>query len=170
MKQALMILCTLFLLTNALASEAAPKDSAELFLIQSTKSATIKPIQGKSNQYLITLQNVEPYVGYLSDRPTRVFGYMTMQNYLNLWTNGVDNFQQSPPNVSIESALKSNLNEKLSIMGEITTPKYDAKKDTISYVLTTPKNNGKIQATELGYTIMLIDSALVHWNPGGFGA
>ena len=46
----------------------------------------------------ITLVGASPSTLYFSDRPERVVGHMTTQQFVEEWTEGADSFASDPPN------------------------------------------------------------------------
>ena len=46
----------------------------------------------------LTLKDVTPSTLYFSDRPQRVVGHMTTADFVDLWAEGDNNFEEDPPN------------------------------------------------------------------------
>src|SRR5262245_11347818 len=46
----------------------------------------------------MTLRGCSPSTLYFSDRPERVVGHMTTEQFVDQWTNGPDSFASDPPN------------------------------------------------------------------------
>ena len=51
-----------------------------------------------SDQSTLTLQDVAPSTLYFSDRPERVVGHMTTEQFLEQWSDGPNSFLEDPPN------------------------------------------------------------------------
>jgi len=51
-----------------------------------------------SDQATLTLQEVSPSTLYFSDRPERVVGHMTTEQFIAQWTEGPNSFAEDPPN------------------------------------------------------------------------
>ena len=51
-----------------------------------------------SNQTTLTLEDVSPSTLYFSDRPERVVGHMTTEQFVKQWTEGPNSFFEDPPN------------------------------------------------------------------------
>jgi hypothetical protein len=51
-----------------------------------------------SDQTRLTLQDVSPSTLYFSDRPERVVGHMTTEQFVQQWTEGPNSFFEDPPN------------------------------------------------------------------------
>ena len=52
----------------------------------------------KSDGTTLTLKDVTPSTLYFSDRPKRVVGHMTTAEFVDLWAEGDNNFEEDPPN------------------------------------------------------------------------
>ncbi len=46
----------------------------------------------------LTLKDVTPSTLYFSDRPKRVVGHMTTVDFVDLWAEGDNSFEEDPPN------------------------------------------------------------------------
>ena len=46
----------------------------------------------------LTLHGLTPSTLYFSDRPERVVGHMTTAQFVQMWTEGPNSFQEDPPN------------------------------------------------------------------------
>src|SRR5664279_236755 len=51
-----------------------------------------------SDQTTLTLHDVAPSTLYFSDRPERVVGHMTTEQFIGQWTEGPNSFDEDPPN------------------------------------------------------------------------
>ena len=52
----------------------------------------------KSSEGVLTLSGVSPATLYFSDRPERVVGHMTNEQFIEGWSLGENNFATDPPN------------------------------------------------------------------------
>jgi hypothetical protein len=52
----------------------------------------------RGNDASLTLQGIAPSTLYFSDRPVRVVGHMTNEQFVDQWTHGPDSFEVDPPN------------------------------------------------------------------------
>ena len=52
----------------------------------------------KSDGTTLTLTDVTPSTLYFSDRPKRIVGHMTTADFVDLWAEGDNNFEEDPPN------------------------------------------------------------------------
>ena len=46
----------------------------------------------------LTLNEVTPSTMYFSDRPKRIVGHMTTADFVDLWSEGDNSFEEDPPN------------------------------------------------------------------------
>jgi hypothetical protein len=51
-----------------------------------------------SDQATLTLGDVSPSTLYFSDRPERVVGHLTTEQFVNQWSEGPNSFLEDPPN------------------------------------------------------------------------
>jgi hypothetical protein len=51
-----------------------------------------------SDQTTLTLQDISPSTLYFSDRPERVVGHMTTEQFVAQWKEGPNSFLEDPPN------------------------------------------------------------------------
>lgn len=51
-----------------------------------------------SEESTLTLQDVSPSTLYFSDRPERVVGHMTTDQFVDQWSEGPNSFLEDPPN------------------------------------------------------------------------
>lgn len=147
--------------------------------LQSAKSGSLVPISAEKGSYLITLNNVDPYLSYFSDRPNRVTGLLPLDNFIKLWSHGSNKFDTNPPNVAIETT-KIKLffdKKKATILATLTQPAYNKKTHQLSYRLTTLTTKlPRFKKAKLGFTELFIDGINIkankfpiHWHPGGIG-
>ncbi len=70
-----------------------PKEIQALF-VQTAKSVVFE--NGK-----LTLNGLAPTTLYFSDRPDRVVGHITSDEFLDAWDEGEDSFADDPPNAAL---------------------------------------------------------------------
>lgn len=51
-----------------------------------------------SDQQTLTLHGLSPSTLYFSDRPERVVGHMTTEQFVAMWGEGPNSFEEDPPN------------------------------------------------------------------------
>src|SRR3979411_609244 len=57
----------------------------------------------RSGPGTLTLLRVSPSTLYFSDRPERVVGHISAQQFMHLWDEGDDSFAEDPPNAVLAS-------------------------------------------------------------------
>jgi len=57
-----------------------------------------------SNKDTLRLDRIAPSTLYFSDRPQRVVGHMTTEQFVAAWAEGPDSFQADPPNAVLSFA------------------------------------------------------------------
>jgi hypothetical protein len=99
------------------AEEAKPM----LMFVQLSASAVIDRAAGK-----IRLVNLSPQTVYFADRPVRLAGHITLENYMKEWTSkaGADNFSKDPPNAALSVYEPNQADSTLAIV-EIRNPKIE---------------------------------------------
>lgn len=130
-------------------ASAAPSPEAPSFMfVQSAEGLKVDPAKGT-----IRLVNVNQQTVYFSDRPYRVAGHITMQQYLKEWTAsmGPDNLGAVPPNATL-SAYEAGQAENAIVIVKISQPVVDGKDLVYAYKLI----DGKMPAAG-GATALFID-------------
>ena len=78
---------------SGIASETGA-DGVKYLFVQSAQSLDV-------NDGKIILNNIAESAIYFSDRPERIAGHMTIENFVDIWTVGDDSFQLSNPNAAL---------------------------------------------------------------------
>jgi hypothetical protein len=73
------------------AKAATEDENVELLFVQTGGQVTLG--EGK-----LVLADANPNTLYFSDRPERIVGRVTTQDFVGHWATGADNFEQDPPN------------------------------------------------------------------------
>jgi hypothetical protein len=120
----------------------AAKQKPMLMFVQLAESVSID-----TTARTIRLVNVAPQTVYFADRPVRLAGHITLENYMKEWTSkaGKDNFAKDPPNAAISVYEPGQPDSTLAVV-EIRDPKIDGKDLVYSYKLikgTLPKSAGQ---------------------------
>jgi hypothetical protein len=67
--------------------------------LEAEQSMFVQTAQGAaSDGSTLTLNGVTPSTLYFSDRPQRVVGHMATTDFVELWAEGDNSFQEDPPN------------------------------------------------------------------------
>ncbi len=125
----------------------------------------------ENHRYYLTLNDIDSYVSFLTNRPKRIVGLVPIKKFVAFWDKPNGKFFVNPPNVAI-STVYSTKNVQLrhkEIFTSLTNPKLNLITDSISYEIKPLKNTKiKLKSMHLGYTVIFFDSVLIHWSPGGF--
>ena len=74
-------------------------DTQTIEELQAEESMFVQTAQGIVSQAgTLTLTDVTPSTLYFSDRPQRVVGHMTTEDFVDLWGVGDNSFESDPPN------------------------------------------------------------------------
>ena len=67
--------------------------------LEAEESMFVQTARGiSSDGTTLTLTDVTPSTLYFSDRPKRVVGHMTTAEFVDLWAEGDNSFEEDPPN------------------------------------------------------------------------
>jgi hypothetical protein len=67
--------------------------------LEAEQSMFVQTAQGMtSDGTTLTLNEVTPSTLYFSDRPQRVVGHMATSDFVDLWAEGDNSFEEDPPN------------------------------------------------------------------------
>jgi len=103
-------------------------DDISLLFVQTAKSGSF--IKNNGN-YTLTLNNISSYTTYFSDRPLRISGISSTEEFVASWCDGTNSFDSDPPNAAI-NILDADHSENVIIV-ELFNPVYDAEKETLQY-------------------------------------
>jgi hypothetical protein len=79
------------------ALSAGANQSVSLLFVQEAPEATLVP--AGSGTYTLTLSELIPYTIYFSDRPERIAGFMTMEDFVSGFNRAVPPMRPSPGRV-----------------------------------------------------------------------
>ncbi len=102
-----------------LSPAAADDADIELLFVQTSEGLEIDAEAGT-----FRLVEVSPHTLYFSDRPNRLAGHITMDDYLKEWTDAPDDFDDDPPNATL-SVYEPGRSESSLVVVEILNPVID---------------------------------------------
>ena len=74
-------------------------DTQMIEQLQAEQSMFVQTASGMtSNGTTVILEGVTPSTLYFSDRPQRIVGHMATTDFVNLWGEGDNSFEEDPPN------------------------------------------------------------------------
>ena len=116
------------------AGTPAVKQKVELLFVQNSKGVAIDKDKGT-----LTLKGVGATTLFFSDRPVRMAGHYSMQEYLDFWKEGKDNFTADPPNATL-SVFEPGQDDLVDVVVKLQNP--------------------RLQGEDLSYDITLIEGQL----------
>ena len=109
--------------------------------LETEESMFVQTAEGiNSDGETLTLQGITPSTLYFSDRPQRVVGHMSTDDFVDLWSVGDNSFEADPPNAVLA----------------FLEPGADAPEDVV-VVLKRPNLDG---AGNLSYSIDVLEGAV----------
>ena len=99
------------------AGTPAAKMKVELLFVQNSKGVAIDKDKGT-----LTLKGVGATTLFFSDRPVRMAGHYSMQEYLDFWKEGKDNFSVDPPNATL-SVFEPGQDDLLDVVVKLQNPR-----------------------------------------------
>lgn len=128
----LVVVTTLFGLSFASTRslEAEDADTTPVFLFVHTADDFEADPDSKS----LRLVNVNQQVLFFSDRPDRIVGHLTMDQYLDEWTSVPDAFNDDPPNAALSVYEASGTDNAVAVV-EIMNPVIDGNDIVYTYSL-----------------------------------
>ena len=114
--------------------------------LETEESMFVQTAQGiDSTGGTLTLRGITPSTLYFSDRPQRVVGHMTTEDFVDLWGAGDNSFETDPPNAVLA----------------FLQPDADAPADAVIVIKEPHLTNG-----DLSYTIEVLEGAVpTHTGP-----
>ena len=104
-------------------------DASFLYIQYSEKGSLVLVGDGDPNHYTLTLNDVVPVTTYFSERPRRIAGTVSMENFLALPELFNDD---DPPNAAV-SAINTADGSQGAVILELRNPVYDAQLDNLFY-------------------------------------
>jgi len=89
-----LLLFTATLLSFTLTHAEEKTEMAELLFVQNSHDVSVE--KGK-----LTLKKVSPTTIFFTDRPKRIAGHMTTQDFVDEWGKGDNSFKADPPNAAL---------------------------------------------------------------------
>jgi hypothetical protein len=94
------------------AIQSSKKDEIQALYVQSAHSVTYR-------DGVLNLNGLAPNTLYFSDRPDRVVGHVTTEEFLNAWGEGDDSFAADPPNANLSILSETDIT---NVVVELTNP------------------------------------------------
>jgi hypothetical protein len=133
---------------------AAAEPTVQLLFVQNSQSVVVDKDKGT-----LTLKGVGPTTLFFSDRPYRLAGHYTTEEYLQLWDDGKDSFLADPPNATL-SVFEPGKEDLVDLVVELRNPRPEGA--DLSYDIKIL--SGKISEVG-GPSSLFIDIIGMPWTP-----
>ena len=137
-----------------LAAESPAKpEKVDLLFVQNSSTVAVDV-----EKHTLTLAGLSPTTIFFSDRPVRIAGHYTTEEFLKLWSEGKDSFLASPPNATL-SVFQKGKAELADLVVKLTNPRL--KGNDLTYDITVMEG----QAPKVGGPASLfIDFFVMPWR------
>lgn len=127
----LLMICKVF---AAPAIPSLPVNTVPLRFVITANNGSIVP-GDQPNQFVLTLNNVNPYATYYPRRPSREFGLASVQNFIKAWNVGPDNFANDNPNAVLYAGYMNQQenSSNISYVMQLSNPSYSSANNTLSF-------------------------------------
>jgi hypothetical protein len=149
-----MVSALLFCLTLALGAARAAEPTVELLFVQNSQGVVVDKDKGT-----LTLKGVGPTTLFFSDRPYRLAGHYTTEEYLELWDDGKDSFLADPPNATL-SVFEPGKEDLVDLVVELRNPRPEGADFSYDIKIL----SGKISEVG-GPSSLFIDIIGMPWTP-----
>lgn len=143
---------------------ATAASTIHYLFIQTAPTGTLTAINGQPNTYTLTLHLIHPDVTYFSDRPYRKAGVISIEQYIQNWQAGPDNFKKDTPNADFSGIEHKDLVEKkpLNFPVQLLQVKYDKTANAITYTLRALPGDHVVipSSAKFHFVSLVIDSSL----------
>ena len=135
------------------AESPAKPERVDLLFVQNSSTVAVDV-----EKHTLTLAGLSPTTIFFSDRPVRIAGHYTTEEFLKLWSEGKDSFLASPPNATL-SVFQKGKAELADLVVKLTNPKL--KGNDLTYDITVMEG----QAPKVGGPASLfIDFFVMPWR------
>jgi hypothetical protein len=136
------------------AQSRAAEPTVQLLFVQNAQGVVVDKDKGT-----LTLKGVGPTTLFFSDRPYRLAGHYTTEEYLELWDDGKDSFLADPPNATL-SVFEPGKEDLVDLVVELRNPRPEGA--DLSYDIKIL--SGKISEVG-GPSSLFIDIIGMPWTP-----
>jgi len=124
---------------SQMAPTTTPKKPISVVFIQMAEKGSLTAIPNQSNTYLLELKGVPDFIGYFADRPARISGILTTNQFATQWQDNTkpNSFNKIPPNAALSATVFTSPFHKQmrSVPLQLSHPNYNAKNHTMSYTV-----------------------------------
>jgi hypothetical protein len=119
---AVLVVLTALLPNTGLAAEQKTQ-TVQLLFVQNAKAMVF-------DKGTITLKGVSPTTLFFSDRPIRIAGHYTTEEFVQMWGEGKDSFSADPPNATL-SIFQKDRDKLMDVVVKLSNPQL--KGDDLTY-------------------------------------
>ena len=131
--------------------------------VQTAHSGTLSAEKADGKR-ILTLNDVSPTTVYFSDRPDRITGHESTEDFIAQWNDGEDSFASNPPNAALDVIDEDS--QHLAIV-ELMGARYDAQNKTLEYEILMLDNESQgAFPTTFGEAAVFIDSKYIRYGCG----
>jgi len=105
------------------ASQAQQEQMPQFLFVQNAKSVAFE-------KGAITLKGISPTTLFFSDRPMRIAGHYTTEEFVQMWGQGKDSFASDPPNATL-SIFQEDRDKLIDVVVKLSNP--ELKGDDLTY-------------------------------------
>jgi len=107
-------------------------DSSSMLFVQEAVTGSFRPAVTGSGAYTLRLVGVKTHTLIFSDRPNRMVGSWTMNDFITRWGKGGNSFVTDPPNAVLLSHDVAD-GKEFAIVVELRNPVFNAPAGTLIY-------------------------------------
>ena len=105
------------------ASQAQQEQMPQFLFVQNAKGVVFE-------KGTITLKGISPTTLFFSDRPMRIAGHYTTEEFVQIWGEGKDSFASDPPNATL-SIFQDDRDKLIDVVVKLSNPKLEG--DDLTY-------------------------------------
>lgn len=159
-----LLILNIFLASSDLAFGYLPKPSIDeaqnyrLLFIQTAEEIIVKQNPKNPERWMVTLLNVSPDVSYFSEKPKKIAGKITIDNFLEEWKLG----PKSNPNGSLVTQFSySNLEgDGTKKLISLSNPRFDNRNRTITYDAQNPSGKNNLSEGRHAEPVLFIEKVI----------
>lgn len=168
------VLGAILLIVSFVTGMRVATDEPSLLFVQEAVTGSFRPIDVAANTYTLTLVGVKPHTLLFTDRPQRMVGSWTMNDFISRWNEGSNSLANNPPNAVLLSHSGAD-GKEYAVVIELSNPVFNAPGGTLTYKATVLKDgftDGLVPSPERhmdAFPLILRNAVLFIDNAGVWG-
>jgi len=131
-----LILCSFFISGSSIFGyipkpNPQEQENFELLFIQSAEEVTLKQNPRNPERWTITLKNIDPDIAYFSEKPRKMAGKVTIQDFIEEWNLNNKNSPSGSLVTKFSHADAQGTDSDRKVI--LSNPRYNAKRMTLTY-------------------------------------